>query len=82
MPIYDVICPDGTVKEAWLGSADAALPPGCVKAPVQSFAVTGTRSLPDMSTQVKAGYYKMELQEGSRFRSRLTKNKIKKAWGW
>jgi hypothetical protein len=65
-----------------IGSTSAALPPGCVKAPIQPFAVTGVAQSPNMASQVKAGYYKKECLEGSRFASQYSKKTIKKAWGF
>lgn len=46
------------------------------------FAFTGVASgMPSQEEQVRAGYHKLENEQGSRFRSQYSKKQIKKAWG-
>ena len=48
----------------------------------EPFAFTG-RNLPrTLSDKVKRGYHKLENEQGARFRSSYSKQKIKKAWGF
>jgi len=51
----------------------------------QGFAMTGVAvGLPPQKDQVKAGYHKLECDEGSRFleKSTFSTKQIKKAWGF
>ena len=46
------------------------------------FAFTGSSSgMPSQEEQVRAGYHKLEREQGSRFKSQFSKKQIKKAWG-
>tara|TARA_R110000868_G_scaffold117108_5_gene311144 strand:- start:819 stop:1076 length:258 start_codon:yes stop_codon:yes gene_type:complete len=83
MPAYDFKSTDGVVREF-------IVPGGTVHfesdgktwnraSAVHAVAVVGLSS-GSHSDDVRRGYYAQELKQGSNFRSKFTKNQIKKAW--
>lgn len=45
-----------------------------------SGAVVGFRAMPTQAERVMGGYYRLEQEQGARFRSGYTKNTIKRVW--
>ena len=73
--------PNGRIVEI-VESSQTVIPKGWKRLmSIGSFS-TGSVKEQGMSESVKAGYYKRECEDGSRFKSSYSKKKIKAAWGW
>lgn len=81
MPIHEYEMPNGRIVEI-VESSQTVIPKGWKRLmSIGSFS-TGSVKEQGMSESVKAGYYKRECEDGSRFKSSYSKKKIKAAWGW
>ena len=81
MPIHEYEMPNGRIVEI-VESSQTVIPNGWKRLmSIGSFS-TGSVKEQGMSESVKAGYYKRECEDGSRFKSSYSKKKIKAAWGW
>jgi len=88
MPLYSFISEDGKVIEKVVKSGTERLTVDGVdynrSIANEGFAVSGQAALPSQAEQVRAGYYKQEQKEGSRFlrKSQFSTKQIKRAWGF
>ena len=81
MPIHEYEMPNGGIVEI-VESSQTVIPKDWKRLmSIGSFS-TGSVKEQGMSESVKAGYYKRECEDGSRFKSGYSKKKIKAAWGW
>jgi hypothetical protein len=83
MPLFIFTNKRGDRREVLLPQAeDHILADGQVwtREKVASFAFTGQASAPTMGTEVLRGYREQEIIMGSRFRSRMPAETVKKVW--
>lgn len=83
MPLVEFIGPTGERIERLTHHSTQSLREDgqtYTRAPVSRFAFTGRQRSSDQRAEVLRGYYRKELQEGARFRSRFSKAKIKAVW--
>ena len=86
MPLYTFESESGEVVEKVVPMGTSRLAIGGEKysrktEPVR-FAYTGRAvGVASQTEQVKDGYYKLECEQGSRFKSSFSKKTIKQAWG-
>ena len=83
MPLYEYEAKDGTRREVLLPSPAPIMNWDGKKfrrVEVVPFALAGFKSLPSMGDEVLRGYHDREIIQGSRFRSRLPAERIKRTW--
>ena len=82
MPIYEFILPEtGQIVEVFREVNDRDTPPQLVRrtAPSRIGLVVGATPEPTMAQTLRNAYHEVELREGSRFKSSMSKTKIKTA---
>jgi hypothetical protein len=83
MPLFDFIAADGAIIERLTPHNQTSVVEGgkkYVRATVSRIRIGGVVKPSNQKQEVLAGYYNCECQQGSRFRSKYSKETIKQAW--